>query len=218
MTDSRNRLGFDDVSAAGLSGWVHIRQTLRAAYRPKDFVSGLAFVNRVGEAAEAANHHPDITLKYSLVLITTSSHDVGGVTSRDLDLARAISRIAEELGLSPDSSSITDLEVALDVHDNEAAVRFWQAVTGWSASEDAVQDRDHLLPELWFQDTDSTAADRQRFHLDVEVPRDQVEARIEAALAAGGTLVDDTAAPRFWVLADGEGNKVCLCTPQGRSA
>ena len=218
MNDSSKRLGFDEVSAAGLTGWVHIRRSLRAIYRPSDFVSGLAFVNRVGEAAEAANHHPDITLKYSLVSITTSSHDIGGLTSRDLDLARAITQIADELGLEADSAAVTDVEIALDTADTPAAVKFWQAVTGWSASDDAVQDPDQLLPELWFQDTDSTAPDRQRFHLDVEVPREQVEDRIEAAIAAGGTLVDDGAAPRFWVLADPEGNKVCLCTAQDRPA
>lgn len=218
MNDSSKRLGFDDVSAAGLTGWVHIRRSLRAIYRPADFVSGLAFVNRIGEAAEAANHHPDITLKYSVVSVTTSSHDVGGLTSRDVDLARAITQIAEELGLAADSAAITDVGFALDTPDTPAAVKFWQAVTGWSASDDAVQDADQLLPELWFQDTDSTAVDRQRFHLDLEVPRDQVDARLEAAIAAGGTLVDDGAAPSFWVLADPEGNKVCLCTAQDRTA
>lgn len=218
MNDSSKRLGFDDVSAAGLTGWVHIRQSLRAIYRPSDFVSGLAFVNRIGEAAEAANHHPDITLKYGLVAVTTSSHDVGGLTTRDLDLARAITQIADDLGLDADPGAVTDVAFALDASDIAAAVTFWQAVTGWAASADAVQDADQLLPELWFQDTDSSAADRQRFHLDVEVPRDQVEARIEAALGAGGTLVDDGAAPRFWVLADPEGNKVCLCTAQDRPA
>ena len=216
MNDSSKRLGFDDVSAAGLSGWVHIRRSLRAIYRPTDFVSGLAFVNRIGEAAEAANHHPDITLKYGLVSVTTYSHDVGGLTSRDLDLARAITQIADELGLQADSAAITDVAFALDTANTPAAVAFWKAATGWDASEDAVQDADGLLPELWFQDSDSTEPDRQRFHVDVEVPRDQIDARLEAAIAAGGTLVDDGAAPRFWVLADPEGNKVCLCTAQGR--
>lgn len=218
MTDASKRLTYDEVSAAGLTGWVHIRRSLRAIYRPRDFVSGLAFVNRIGEAAQAANHHPDITLKYSLVAITTSSHDVGGLTQRDLDLARAITEIAEEFGLEPDSAATTDVGVALDTADTPASVKFWQAVTGWSASEDAVQDSEELLPELWFQQTDSTAPDRQRFHLDIEVPREQVEARIAAAINAGGRLVDETAAPRFWVLADPEGNKVCLCTAEGRPA
>ncbi|MGA4506819.1 4a-hydroxytetrahydrobiopterin dehydratase [Propionibacteriaceae bacterium G1746] len=217
MTDSTTRLGFDDVAAAGLADWVHIRRTLKATYRPADFAAGLAFVNRIGEAAEAANHHPDITLKWGLVAVTTSSHDVGGLTSRDLDLARAITQVAADLGIRADPLSVSEFTVALDTRDAPGTIAFWQAITGWKASDDAVQHRDQLLPELWFQDTDSDAPDRQRFHLDIEVARDQVEPRMAAAIAAGGTLVDDSHAPRFWVLADTEGNKVCLCTCEGRT-
>ncbi|MGD8215447.1 4a-hydroxytetrahydrobiopterin dehydratase [Aestuariimicrobium sp. Y1814] len=91
-----------DSSVDGLADWVQVDDSLRATFRTSDFVSGLAFVNRVGEAAEAANHHPDITLTYSLVSITTTSHDVGGLTSRDFDLARSITLIAAELGLVAD--------------------------------------------------------------------------------------------------------------------
>jgi 4a-hydroxytetrahydrobiopterin dehydratase len=55
-----------------------------------------------------------------------------------------------------------------------------------------------------------------RFHLDVRVPPDVVDDRIAAALAAGGTLVSDEHAPRFWVLADPQGNRACLTTGRGR--
>lgn len=57
---------------------------------------------------------------------------------------------------------------------------------------------------------------RNRIHLDVDVPHDEAPARIAAALAAGGVLLSDGAAPAFWVLADTEGNEVCVCTWQGR--
>ena len=71
-------------------------------------------------------------------------------------------------------------------------------------------------PSLWFQKTDSDAPDRQRWHLDVSVPHDVAEARIQAAIDAGGTLVDDSRAPAFWVLADPDGNRSCICTWQAR--
>ena len=57
---------------------------------------------------------------------------------------------------------------------------------------------------------------RNRIHLDVDVPHDVAQSRLQAALAAGGTLLDDRAAPAFWVLADPEGNEACICTWQGR--
>lgn len=58
-------------------------------FRFADFVHAVAFVNRVAELAEAAEHHPDIDIRYSKVTLRLSTHDAGGVTGKDLDLARA---------------------------------------------------------------------------------------------------------------------------------
>jgi 4a-hydroxytetrahydrobiopterin dehydratase len=63
---------------------------------------------------------------------------------------------------------------------------------------------------------DAPRPQRNRIHIDVTVPHDQAEARVAAALAAGGTLLSDTRAPAFWVLADPEGNEACVCTWQAR--
>jgi 4a-hydroxytetrahydrobiopterin dehydratase len=68
---------------------------------------------------------------------------------------------------------------------------------------------------MWFQASGSEEP-RQRFHLDLWVAPEVVDERIAAAVAAGGVLVSDAEAPAFWVLADPEGNKVCLCTWQTR--
>jgi len=57
---------------------------------------------------------------------------------------------------------------------------------------------------------------RNRIHFDVSVPHDEARHRIQAALAAGGTLLSDARAPAFWVLADAEGNEACVTTWQGR--
>ena len=69
---------------------------------------------------------------------------------------------------------------------------------------------------VWFQDTDSEAPDRQRWHLDISVPREVAEERIQAAIDAGGRLVSDERAPAFWVLADPDGNLACICTWESR--
>jgi 4a-hydroxytetrahydrobiopterin dehydratase len=71
-------------------------------------------------------------------------------------------------------------------------------------------------PAVWFQQMDAPRPQRNRIHFDVSVPHDEAGRRLEAALAAGGTLVSDAAAPAFWVLADAEGNEACVCTWQGR--
>jgi 4a-hydroxytetrahydrobiopterin dehydratase len=71
-------------------------------------------------------------------------------------------------------------------------------------------------PEIWFQQMDAPRPQRNRIHIDVDVPHEAAGARIDAAIAAGGRLLSDDAAPAFWVLADPEGNEACICTWQGR--
>lgn len=84
----------EQVTAAGLGDWRQVENVLQARFRTGDFVTGLEFVNRIGAVAEAHQHHPDLTLTYPEVRISLCSHDVGGVTDRDLSLAREISTIA----------------------------------------------------------------------------------------------------------------------------
>ncbi len=73
-------------------------EALTVTFRTRKFSAGLELVNRIGASAEEANHHPDLTLTYPEVGVTLSSHDVGGITSRDIDLARTIGGHAADLG------------------------------------------------------------------------------------------------------------------------
>lgn len=101
MSDPRQTLTAAEIDEAGLSGWRSSGDTIRVEYDTGDFNTGLRLVALLGESADAANHHPDVTLTYPSVSVTLSSHDVGGVTSRDIGLARTISGHAEELGVTP---------------------------------------------------------------------------------------------------------------------
>ncbi|MHA3022524.1 VOC family protein [Mycobacterium sp. BMJ-28] len=147
-----------------------------------------------------------------------------GVTGADLGLARAISAAltVEGLATTPGAVSVQAIEIAIDALDIPAVRPFWKAVTGY-VDESGCSDLSAGLvdptgrgPALWFQQMDAPRGERNRIHLDVDVPHDQAAARIEAALAAGGTLLSARCAPAFWVLADAEGNEVCVCTWQGR--
>ena len=87
-----SRLDEADVSAAlrRTPGWERAGGELRRTYRFRDFREALAFVNRVGGLAEAAGHHPDIDIRYNAVTLVLTTHDAGGLTSKDFELARAI--------------------------------------------------------------------------------------------------------------------------------
>lgn len=91
-----------EVAAADLADWRLLAGRLKARFVPEDYAAGLAFVAAVGAAAQAADHHPDLTLTYGDVVVALSSHDVHGVTVRDVRMARRISDLAREHGLRPD--------------------------------------------------------------------------------------------------------------------
>jgi 4a-hydroxytetrahydrobiopterin dehydratase len=199
------------------AGWTYLLGGLQTRIRTRDFAAGLAVVNAIGAAAEAMDHHPDLVLRYTHVDVRLTSHDVGAVTGRDLRLAGTISTIAADAGTATDSVSVARLEMALDSPDIAAIQPFWGAVLAMEADDNDLRDPFGALPTMWFQESGGEEP-RQHWHPDVWVDPAQVQPRIEAAIAAGGTLVSDEEAPSFWVLADPQGNKVCLCTWQDRTS
>lgn len=204
-----------DVLEAELADWRLLVHALHARFETRDFATALALVDRIGAAAEEMNHHPDLDLRWGSLAIRLFSHDVHGLTERDLALARRISELAAEAGVTPAPERVTVVELGLDSADHEEIKAFWLAVLGVGEHptyEAELTDFRGQLPALWFQRTEPHDEPRQRFHLDVHVPHDQAEARVAAALGAGGTLLSDAEAPSFWVLADAQGNKACVCT------
>ena len=122
------KLTVPEILDAGLDDWRLLAQALHSRYRTGSFVKGLAFVTAVTQAAEEANHHPDVTLTYPHVDLELISHDVGHVTSRDIELARRICEIARDQGIAADPSALSELELALDTADVAALGPFWAAL------------------------------------------------------------------------------------------
>ncbi len=218
--DPKQKLTATQVrEAPGLEDWRHLLTGIRARFRTGDFATGLALVDRIGAAAEEADHHPDISLTYPEVIVTLSSHDVGGITVRDLDLARRISAFAAEAGVSADTSGLTQLEPGLDATAPERLGAFYAALLGGQVNDQGEPtDPSGQVPGLWFQTGEPGESalppqePAQRWHLDVWVPHDEGERRLQAVLDAGGRLVSDAEAPSFWVVEDAEGNRSCICT------
>jgi 4a-hydroxytetrahydrobiopterin dehydratase len=220
MSDDKTKLSYPEVKEAGLDDWRWLLGGLHARFDTGNFATGLALADGIGAAAEEANHHPDLDLRYPFLAVTLVSHDVGGVTDRDVRMARRISELAAEAGVAAAPDRVEALELALDTADHTAVAPFWRAILGYAESrvygDQEVVDPDGRRTTLWFQRTEPHEPPRQRFHLDIVVPPEQAQARVDAALAAGGTLISAEHAPAFWVLADADGNKACVCTPEGR--
>src|SRR5699024_8126848 len=94
--------------------FVHIRSALYAGFSTADVVSAFQLVNDAGDIAERAGHHPDISLGCGSAEFTLTSHDVGGVTSRDLDMAERIASAAREVGAQPVGRTPASYEIGID--------------------------------------------------------------------------------------------------------
>ena len=145
------------------------------------------------------------------------SHDVGTISRRDAALARQISDAARELGIPADPAAVQAVQIAVDALVSADVMPFWKAVLGYDQRGDEdLDDPRGRGPSIWFQRMQTARAGRNRIHVDVCVPHDAGEQRVAAALAAGGTMVDDSHAPQWWTLADAEGNEVDVATMLGR--
>lgn len=206
------------IAGEGLTGWAYLSNSLETRIATPDFAAGLALVAAIGAAAEQAGHHPDVNLRYTHVDARLTSHDERGVTIRDVRLARTITAVAADAGLRPASGPVSRLDIALDTPDRKQVMPFWEAVFGLVRAGTAgidLTDPADKLPDLWFQESGDEEP-RQRWHHDLWIDPAEVQPRIDAAIAAGGRLVSDEQAPAYWILADPEGNKICLCTWQDR--
>lgn len=218
----------DEIAQARLADWRKLAQGLHARYVVDDFGSAARFVVAVGEAGDALGHHPSVAIGpgyVDLKLVSADAvyrdgagteHVVEWVTQQDVDVARRITDVAAAHGLTADPASVSVVELGLDTGDSAVIAPVWAALLtgdataqGHGSPSDEVRDATGRVPNLWFGDLDDDRA--QRFHVEVYVAPEVAEQRVAAAVAAGGTVVDDSHAPSLVVIADQEGNRGVVC-------
>jgi 4a-hydroxytetrahydrobiopterin dehydratase len=215
----------DASRAVEATGWRFLLGTLCASVPVPDLARGVIAAKAAVEAAgDDADTHLRVDLRPDRVELSLQTRRAGTVTGRDTELARRISDVLGRLGLEVASARseryprpVEMLEIAIDAMDIVAVRPFWKVVLGLAdqpdeASDGALVDPAGQLPTIWFQQMDEPRPQRNRIHFDITVADDEAEARVQAALAAGGHMVNDAFAQMFWVLADPEGNECCVCT------
>ncbi|GAA1139547.1 hypothetical protein GCM10009664_05160 [Kitasatospora gansuensis] len=199
----------------GLADWRVLGEGACAYFRTGSFQIGAQLVQAIGELPGLGDGEPDVDLRHEgvTVRLITVTDDYYGLTERHLELARQISAVAGELGIPADPAAVQTVQVTVDALAGPAVVAFWRALLGYrdraNSPEDLIDPQRRGAP-FYFQQMDAPRPQRNRVHVDVWVPYDQAKARIAAALAAGGRLVNDADAPANWVLADPEGNEACV--------
>lgn len=207
----------------GVEDWRVLGEGACAYFRTGTFAAGARFVRAIGELAGLDDHQPDVDVRHDgvTVRIVTLTDDYYGMTERDVELARQISEIAREQGLSADPGAVQSLLVIPGALVTAEVLPFWKAVLGYeprgdSPDEDLVDPRSRG-PAFWFEEMEEPRPDGGgAIHVAVWVPYEQAEARVAAALAAGGRMVRDEFAPAWWTLADAAGNEADVATTMSR--
>jgi 4a-hydroxytetrahydrobiopterin dehydratase len=211
MTDAITPKQFHE--SEDVDDWRVLVNRATTYFRTGSFARGVELIDAITVLAQAADHHPDIDLRYSGVTVRLTSHDIEGLSRRDAALAKEISMVARDMGIAADRAVSEDVQITIDAIDIPSVRRFWRAVLGYrDVGEEDLMDPRSIGPSVWFQQMDVPRSERNCIHIDVYVPHDTIEARVATVLAAGGRLVTDEFAPNWWVLADPEGNEACLAS------
>jgi 4a-hydroxytetrahydrobiopterin dehydratase len=215
--------------AVGGLGWRLVLGVVTTEVRVQSLADAVEVASiAVGALGREGQGHLSADVRADRAVLSLVTGRSGRVTGLDLRLAHEVTAalgargLRTTPGLDRGPGSLQMVEVAVDALDIPAVRPFWQAVLGYvdepgePSPVGALVDPLGRGPAVWFQQMDAPRPQRNRIHLDVSVPHELAAGRLEAALAAGGRLVYDTEAPAFWVLADAEGNEVCVTTWQGR--
>jgi 4a-hydroxytetrahydrobiopterin dehydratase len=209
--------------AEGVEDWRVLAEGACAFFRTGSFAAGARLVDAISKLADLDDHHPDVDVRYEgvTVRLITITDDYYGVSQRDVELARQISAVAREQGVTSDPSAVQTLLVIPGALVTAEVMPFWKAVLGYeprgdSPEEDLVDPRSRG-PSFWFERMKEPRPDGGgAIHIAVWVPYEQAEARVAAALAAGGRMVRDQFAPAWWTLADAAGNEADIATTMNR--
>ncbi len=214
------RLTNQQILDAGLADWRKLSQPLYARYLIPNLAEAADFVAAIATIVDADGEHLDMRLSQGLVDLSLCTRENGlFITQKDIDLAREISAVAHQSGLVADPRAVTQLEIGLDTAHEDKIGAFWSVLlTGSTKNKisDSIFDPTNRFSAIWFQGTTDHDTPRQRWHLDVWLAPEVADDRIVAAVSAGGSVVDTSEAPSFTVLADPDGNRVCVCTAAGR--
>ena len=224
MTESTERIPVRQFhETEGVEDWRVLSDGACAYFSTDSLAAGATLAKAIGNLPSVDEHQVDVDIRRGgvTVRLITNTADYMGMSGRDVELARLISAAAREQGLSADPSAVQTFLVVPGAPVIAEVMPFWRAVLGYvpridSPDEDLVDPR-REGPPFWFETMDEPRpGGGGAIHVAIWVPHEQAEARVAAALAAGGRMVRDDFAPTWWTLADAAGNEADIATTTGR--
>lgn len=204
------------LAAEGLDDWVVLHGGATAVFRAVSLAKAASLAAAVGEVAGFEGSGALLTIADARLAVRLT-RDMWELEARHIELARAVSAVAREHDAIADRAAVQGMQVAISAKPDAIDLGFWHAVLGYlPMGDDSGVDPLGHGSTVWMQELDAAKPLRHAMHIDISVAREHAEARLAAALAAGGRMVDDSGAPAAWILADQAGNKVCIAAwPDG---
>lgn len=219
MTDRIGPKQFHE--AEGVEDWRVIGEGACTYFATGSFAAGARLAHAISELPGVDDDGPGIDVRRDGVTVRLITSDYYGMSRRDIELARKVSAVARGLGLKADPSKVQTLLVIPGAPVVAEVMPFWQAVLGYERRSDT-PDEDLVDPRgrgaaFWFERMkEPRPGGLGAIHVAIWVSYEQAEARVAAALAAGGRMVRDDHAPAWWTLADAAGNEADIATTKGR--
>jgi 4a-hydroxytetrahydrobiopterin dehydratase len=204
------------LDAGDVEDWVVLHGGATAVFRVGSIGDAVELARAVAQVPGVERSGVVLTIADQHLAVRLSRH-FSQLERQHLDLARAITSVARAHQAVPDPAAAQEVQLAIAAKPDSVDSGFWRAVLGYTGTGDvgAVDPLGHGS-SVWMQELDEAKPLRHAMHVDVSVAREHVEARLAAALDAGGRIVDDSEAPEQWTLADRAGNRVCICAwPDG---
>lgn len=198
------------LGADGLDDWVVLHGGATAVFRAESVREAAGLAERVAALPGLEGSGALLTLSEGRLTVRLT-RDLWALEPRHIELARSVSEVARERGAVADRAAVQEVQLAIAGKPDAVDVGFWRAVLGYAemADDNGVDPLGHGST-VWMQELDEAKPLRHAMHVDVSVAREHVHARLEAALAAGGRIVDTSEDPGHWTLADRAGNRVCI--------
>ena len=206
----------DFIAAEGIDDWVVLHGGATAVFRVESLEEATRLAGSVAAIPGLAGSGTLMTVADTRLTVRLT-RDLWRLEPRHIELARAVSEVARAHGAPADRGAVQEVQLAISAKPDAIDLGFWRAVLGYDPmSEDNAVDPLGHGTTVWMQGLAEARPLKHAMHLDVSVAREHAEARLAAALAAGGRIVDASEAPGAWILADRAGNKVCIAAwPDG---
>ncbi|GAA2129287.1 VOC family protein [Nocardioides bigeumensis] len=198
------------LAADGVDDWVVLHGGPVAVYDAGSMVAAARLAGLVAAVPGLEGSRAALTISGTLLTVRMT-RELWGIETEHVDLARAISAVAREHGAAADRGRVQEVQLAVAAKPDEIDLPFWRAVLGYDpmADDNGVDPLAHSST-VWMQDLDPGRSLRHAMHVDVSVAKEHLQARVDAAVAAGGRIVERTDADTH-IFADRAGNKVCVC-------